>query len=260
VAFAVFRLGYALFGIELQPVPDELLLSITLGLVAYLWVRQMKMFQDLDRSATALQDSHVKTISALVKTVEAKDAYTQGHSDRVRDVAVEIGKKMGLDVQSLAVVSRAAMLHDIGKLGIQDAILHKKEPLTDTEWQILRDHPRRTDEILSTLGFLDRESRIALLHHERWDGKGYAVGLKNHEIPVESCILAVADCFDAMNSRRPYRERLPRETVMAELDKGRGSQHRPAVVDALFDVLREQPEMWARGLSSSDQQTSRPVA
>jgi HD-GYP domain-containing protein (c-di-GMP phosphodiesterase class II) len=244
LAFSCYRLTSVIFVPAPEQIPDELLLSITLFLIGYLWIRRSKSLADLVVAQNLLRDAHMGAIGALVEALEAKDEYIRGHSERVRYLSVELAKKLRLSEESIGVVSRSAILHDIGKLGVPDAILHKRDSLTRHEVAILEAHPRRTAEILSALGFLGEESRVALLYHERYNGSGYCMGLKGDEIPLESSIIAVVDAFDAMNSRRPYRHRLSPEEILAELKKGRGIEHNPVVVDAFLKLLAERPEVW----------------
>jgi HD-GYP domain-containing protein (c-di-GMP phosphodiesterase class II) len=218
-AFAFFRLFTTWFTHGDAPVSDGFLLAVTLALVGYLWLCQ----------------SQVSVIGTLVKTIEAKDPYTRGHSEEVARLSVELARTLQLPDDSIAVVNRAGVLHDIGKLGIADDILHKDGPLSDAEWQVMKDHVRRASDILSTLSF-----------HERYDGRGYGLGLKADEIPIEAYIIAIADGFDAMNAERPYRGRIPRAQVISEITKGRATQYHPRVADAFLTLLDDRPELWAR--------------
>ncbi len=245
-SFTCYRLVSAAVAPDAAYVPDEVLLAVMLVLLVYLWVQQARTLSRLSKSEAALRDSHVGMLTALVEAVEAKDPYTRGHSEQVRRLSVELAKMLGLSSTSVNVVSRAAALHDLGKIETPDAILHKNGPLTSEEWEILKKHPARTATILSSLDFLRDEVRAAVLHHERYDGAGYGVGLKGSQIPIEASIIAVADMFDAMNSDRPYRTKLPRATILAELEKTRGFQHPPAVIDAFLKVLESRPELWIR--------------
>jgi len=246
VSFAFYRLLFSLFAPEAWHIPDEVLLGIMVCLVAYLWLTEVRTFSRLSQSENALRDAQVGTLAALVEAVEAKDPYTRGHSEQVRRLSVALATKMGLEQDRIGIVSRAAVLHDMGKLETPDAILHKTEPLTDADWQTLKKHPERTAAILSSVNFLAEELRIALFHHERIDGKGYGVGLEGSAIPIEASIIAVADSFDAMNSERPYRTKLPKEKIVDELKKSRGGQHPASVVDQFLGLLEDQPELWLR--------------
>ena len=262
-----FRLFVAFFTPFEQPIPDNLLLLLSLVPVAYMWVmetrdrhRLIQLHSKLNTAYDALQTSQINTITALVNSVEARDPYTRGHSVRVQKMAVALARKLELDEDRVLCVDRSAVLHDVGKLGISDTILNKKAPLTSEEWEILKHHPETTYEILSPLTFLARERDIALYHHERHDGKGYVGRLKGQEIPLESAIIAIADSFDAMNSDRPYRNRLPEEAILDELEKSRQTQHPAHIVDAFTRLLKEQQEFWNREDScETPQETPREV-
>ena len=245
-AFALFQLFIGWFAHEVRPILDGWMLAVTLAIVLYLWVRHAVSLHHCEVMQLQLVDSHAATIGALVRTIEAKDPYTQGHSSKVAQLSVELARKLELPAETIAVVERGAVLHDIGKLGIADSILSKESSLTDEEWVVMKDHARRSHDILSELPFLERESRIALLHHERYDGSGYSLGLKADEIPIEAAIVAIADGFDAMTSDRPYRDRMPRAQVIAEITKGRATQYHPVVADTFLTLLKDKPELWAR--------------
>ena len=245
-SFTCYRLLFAVVGDNSSPIPDEILLAVLLAVVGYLWATQLRALSRLVKSEAALRDMQTGVLAALVQAVEAKDIYTRGHSEQVRRLSVELAKKMKLDEDRVQVIGRAAVLHDLGKIETPDALLHKTTPLSNEEWEILRLHPSRTASILSSLEFLQEETRIAAFHHERCDGSGYSVGLKADAIPIESSIIAISDAFDAMNSNRPYRSRLPREKILEELTKGRDVQHPSAVVDAFIGLLKEKPELWIR--------------
>jgi len=245
-AFVFFKLFTSWFAHEDAPAVDGLVLSVTLVVVLYLWLRQTQALWKLRISQRHLAQSQAATIGALAKAIEAKDPYTEGHSERVSSLSVKLATKLQFTEDAVGVIGRAARLHDIGKLGISDEILHKSTPLTNEEWEIIKEHPQRASDILSTLLFLEQESRIALLHHERYDGTGYPLRLKTDEIPVEASIVAVADGFDAMNSKRAYRDRMPREQVIGEITKGRGTQYDPVVAEAFLALLGDMPELWTQ--------------
>ena len=246
VSFALYRLLFALFAPDAWHIPDQVLLGVMVGLVGYLWLGETRLLSQLSKANKSLRDAHVGTLAALVAAVEAKDPYTRGHSEQVRRLSVALAEEMGINAERIAVVSRAAVLHDVGKLETPDAILHKADPLTQDEWRILKRHPERTAAILSSIDFLAQELRIALFHHERPDGKGYAAGLTGSAIPIEASIIAVADTFDAMNSDRPYRPKLARDKILEELRKSRDVQHPGAVLDAFQAILAHRPELWIR--------------
>ena len=152
-----------------------------------------------------LVENEINIISTLVLTEEAKDPYVKGHSKKVAELCVMISKEMKFGTVKQEIIYRAGILHDLGKLGIVDAILNKPGSLNDDEWSIMKKHPIRAVEILSPLTFLFEEKEIILHHHERYNGKGYPGGFKGEKIPLGSRIMAVADTFDAMNSARAYR-------------------------------------------------------
>lgn len=245
-SFGLFHLVYTCVLREPELLPSSVMIATTLVMVLYLWLARTRQLSALTAMRQKIEDAQVATISALVETIEAKDPYIGGHSKRVSRIAEELALHMGLSEDKVRMVARAGLLHDIGKLGIGDDILHKSTPLTPEDWAILKEHPRRTYEILAGLDFLYEANRLVLLHHERYDGKGYVSGISGDAIPVAAAILAIADAFDAMNSRRPYRMRMSKDAILAELEKGRGTQHAGPVVQALIELLYAKPELWSR--------------
>jgi len=189
------------------------------------------------------------TLYAFVKAIEARDSYTQQHSNRVTELALKIGGQMGCSSEQLDVINFAGRLHDIGKIGIPDDILLKPGRLTKEEFEKIKEHPVIGASIIGQLGLWEREQQIVRWHHERYDGTGYPDGLKGEAIPILARILSVADAFDAMSSNRVYRQAMPLERIVAILREGAGSQFDPAVVDAFFFlhdkgriVCAEEPE------------------
>jgi len=176
-------------------------------------------------------------ISTLILTAEAKDPYTHGHSKRVAKYTLAVAKAMELPEEDQKIIERAAILHDLGKIGIDDNILRKEDSLNDEEWKIMKDHPRRALDILKPLNFLSKEKEIILHHHEMYDGSGYPNGLKGDAIPFGAQIISVADAFDAMNTARSYRGALPKETIVSELKKVSGSQLSPKAVDTFLKIF-----------------------
>ncbi len=252
---ALFRLADILYLPFFNPasdiVSDKVILVIVVLLIVYLWIQETKDYhrllmlnRNLQIAHEQLQQAELESITALMKAEESKDPYTYGHSDRVTQIALTIATEMGLDNVFKETLRRAGLLHDIGKIGIQDVVLLKKEKLTDEEWEIIKSHSQKGADILAPLNFLSEVKNIILHHHERFDGKGYPGGLKDGQVPLGSLILAVADAFDAMNSQRPYRETLPRDTIIAELKKGRGSQHKLEITDVLLSLLEKNPQLW----------------
>jgi len=189
------------------------------------------------RLYTGLQQSFLRTLQSLAKGLEARDEYTRGHSDRVMQVACMVAEELDLPPESLEALRNASLLHDIGKIGVPDAILRKAGKLTAEEWETMRRHPIVSEEICRPLGLNEEVLFLILHHHERLDGKGYPNALPSQEQPLLQRILVVADSFDAMRSRRPYRDRMPQEELMGELNRSAGRTLDPTVVDALRRLM-----------------------
>ncbi|MCX5677422.1 MAG: HD domain-containing protein [Planctomycetota bacterium] len=189
-----------------------------------------------------VEQANYDTIRVLVRTVEAKDAYTHGHSLRVQHWALEVAKTLGFDAQRLRILSYAGELHDIGKLAVPDNVLHAPRALADSEWAIIRRHPVRGVEMIEHIGFLRPALPAIRHHHEHLDGQGYPDGLAGEEIPLEARILAVVDSYDAMTSSRPYRAPLSHEAAAAELRRGTGTQFDARCVEAFLTLLGNEDE------------------
>ncbi|MCX7748894.1 MAG: HD domain-containing protein [Clostridia bacterium] len=179
----------------------------------------------------------IKTIDVLIAAIEAKDKYTEGHSQRVSKYAVKIAKKMGLAKEQIEDIKVAGILHDIGKIGISDSILLKADKLTKDEYEEIKQHPAISNKILHSVGFSDRTLKAIAYHHERYDGKGYPFGLIGEDITIEAQIIAVADAYDAMTSNRSYRKAMSREEALNELFVNKETQFNPKVIDALFHAI-----------------------
>ncbi len=184
----------------------------------------------------ALEHATLETITALVAAMEAKDPYTRGHCHRVAQGAQAIGRKMGLSSQQLEDLRWVAMLHDIGMMGIPDAILHKTEKLAEEEWRVIKTHPLISAEIVGKVGPLKHLVPAIRSHHELYDGGGYPDGIAGDEIPLAARIVAVFDAFDAMTNPRPYRPAMPITEAQRTLRQGAGSQWDPKVVEACLAI------------------------
>lgn len=178
-------------------------------------------------------------IECLTSAMDAKDSYTSGHSNRVADMTFEIAKNMGIKGSQLETIHLAAHLHDIGKIGVSEQILNKTGKLLPHEWLEIKKHPEIGFNILNKSKRLDKISMIVLHHHERWDGNGYPKGLKQHEIPLGSRIIAVADSIDAMTFERPYRSAMSWDACMEEVAKNYGVQFDPSVVKFAVDYFKK---------------------
>lgn len=178
-------------------------------------------------------------VEALVETIEAKDTYTQGHSGRVAEYSVRIAERAGKKKEDLDRIRYMGLLHDIGKIGIPDAIISKNSSLSDKEYFVARKHPEIGAEILEKITEIPDLAVGARYHHERYDGTGYPEGRAEDRIPEEARIIAVADAYDAMASRRSYREVLPQQEVYKEINKGRGTQFDPVYADIMLKLIEE---------------------
>ncbi len=177
------------------------------------------------------------TLRALINSLEARDPSTRHHSVRVTSIAARFAEKIGLSPELVDSLRRAGALHDIGKIGIPDAVLLKPAALTPEEMEIIRQHPVIGDNIVAPLRFHPRERAIILHHHERWDGKGYPMGLKGHAIPLLSRIIALADAYDAIISERPYRSRRSHDEALVEIAAHAGTQFDPELAQQFIEVM-----------------------
>lgn len=191
------------------------------------------------RLADQLEDAE-QVIFALAAAVEAKDPTTQDHLQRMQRYAVQIGQALGLDKHQLMLLRYGGILHDIGKIGVSEAILCKPGPLTEVEWEEIRQHPIIGERICAPLKFSHEVGPIIRHHHERWDGKGYPDLLSGEEIPFLARVISVVDAFDAMSSNRPYRKALPLDETVRRLSDGAGTQWDPDVTQVFLDLLRRQ--------------------
>ena len=196
---------------------------------------------DLAALVEQVRKQHVATIAALSKSMEAKDYYTGGHTERVASVAVKLARRLGYEGEELQAIEVGALLHDVGKIGIPERILHKPGALDDEEWEVMRRHPVISEYILSEVDVPELVLQIARSSHERIDGTGYPDGLKGEDIPLAARIVLVADALDAMTSDRPYRAARSLAEAMAELWSNAGTQFCPKVIAALEHVFRENP-------------------
>jgi len=192
----------------------------------------------LKHTLTQLQDTYLMTIEALAAAVEARDPYTHGHTQRVREYAMEIARTMGVDESGIQALRRAAILHDIGKIGIEDHILRKQSRLDPDEEMKMQRHAIIGVDMLKGIDFLEPVLPIVRHHHERYDGNGYPDQLRAEEIPLGARILAVADALDAMTSDRPYREAHSFDFAKTEILKGSGTHFDPEVVTAFIKTQR----------------------
>ena len=232
--------------ISLNDIPANLILTVfAYILVAFIFICMTALLRNIqDEQDIALETEKNNTLTtdmmkALVKTIEAKDPYTNGHSIRVAEYSKLIASKVYTDPMSLHKIYNIALLHDIGKIGIPDIIINKPGKLTDDEYHTIKEHTLMGEKILSEITSVPELINGAKYHHERYDGKGYPCGIKGDQIPEIAAIIAVADAYDAMTSNRSYRSILPQETVRDEIEKGIGTQFHPKWGKFMLDLIDE---------------------
>jgi cyclic di-GMP phosphodiesterase len=194
---------------------------------------------ELDRALNSLEGAYRSTLKALTAALETRDSETHGHSERVVSYSLRLGREYGLNSAEMKSLEFGSLLHDIGKIGVPDSILRKPAKLTDEEWVRMREHPLHGQQILRGIEFLQGAARVVAQHHEKWDGTGYPLGLRNEDIDICARIFAVADAFDAITSDRVYRRGKPYEAAAQELDDWAGRQFDPKVVEAFHRVPKE---------------------
>ena len=201
---------------------------------------------DQARTCERLEHAVESGVEAMAAAVEMRDDYTGAHSEEVVRLAIRVGDRLGLGEAALAELEFAARLHDVGKIGVPDAVLNKEGPLEEAEWEIMRQHPEWGAQLLRRVPGLKRVSRIVRHAHERWDGNGYPDRLTSAEIPLESRIIFACDAYHAMTSDRPYRAALRPWVAVSELREGAGGQFDPAVIDVLVNELRNERSVSTR--------------
>jgi putative nucleotidyltransferase with HDIG domain len=194
---------------------------------------------ELDQALDSLENAYRTTLQALTAALETRDAETHGHSERVVTFSLRLGREYGLTGPQMKALEFGSLLHDIGKIGVPDAILRKPAKLTDEEWVRMREHPLHGQQILRGIKFLEGAAKVVAQHHEKWDGSGYPVGLKAEEIDICARIFSVADAFDAITSDRVYRKGRPYEAAAQELNEWVSRQFDPKVVEAFHRVPKE---------------------
>jgi putative nucleotidyltransferase with HDIG domain len=210
----------------------------TLANQAAIAIDNISLFNDLQRSNLELSLGYDQTIEGWAKTLEMRDDETEGHSQRVTDLTVQLARKMGVESEDLVHIRRGALLHDIGKINIPDKILLKEGSLDDEEWKIMRKHPEFAYEFLSKIKFLNPALEIPYYHHEKWDGTGYSHGLKGEKIPLAARIFSIVDVYDALLSDRPYRKAWSLEKTVDHIKKQSGIHFDPAIVDAFMRMQK----------------------
>ena len=209
-----------------------------LGLAADVTDRERAM-TDLEASHEALTQAYDSTLEGWVRALDLRDRETEGHTQRVTRLTLELARRMGIPEEDLVHLRRGALLHDIGKIGIPDSVLKKPGPLDEDEWTLMRQHPVWAHEMISSVEFLRPALDIPYCHHERWDGTGYPRGLSGDSIPLAARVFAVVDVWDALRSDRPYSEAWSEDRVLEHLREQSGAQFDPAVVEKFLAMLAE---------------------
>ena len=213
---------------------------------------------DLNRALSSVEASYRATLKALAAALEARDEETRGHSERVVRFSLRLGRELNINGAEIRALEFGALLHDIGKIGVPDAILRKPGRLTESEWVKMREHPKLGEQILRGIDFLAGASRVIAHHHEKWDGTGYPLALRGTEIDLCARIFAVADAFDAITSKRVYSDARPYEVAAKELDACTGRHFDPQVIAAFHRVPREDwDELRRLSVVNSEEKTSR---
>lgn len=203
---------------------------------------QRNLADEVEKKTKENERLFLHVVSSLASAIDAKDTYTNGHSSRVADYSREIAKRVGYEGKQLEDIYMMGLLHDVGKIGIPDAVINKPAKLTDEEYDIIKNHPVLGARILGNIKEMPALQRGARWHHERYDGKGYPDGISGKDIPEEARIIAVADAYDAMTSHRSYRQPLPQGVVREEIEKGIGTQFDPVFARIMLDMIDEDTE------------------
>ena len=191
---------------------------------------------------TKMRKMYLETIRALAAAIDAKDPYTKGHSERVAETSVVLAQELNLSGRDIENIEYTALLHDIGKIGIDDRILGKSSKLSNEEFKKIKEHPIVGAKIIEPVDFLKNSYRVIYHHHEKYNGGGYPDGLKEKDIPLCARIIGVADAYDAMDSDRPYRKKLSKEKILKEFTEQSGKQFDPQIVTALMLILKRERE------------------
>jgi len=224
---------------ETYPDPDWLNFLHTLAGQAAIAIDNVQLFKNLQRSNQELILAYDTTLAGWGRALELRDKETQGHTDRVVELTIELARRLGVEGEELTHIMRGSLLHDIGKMGIPDQILHKPGPLTEEEWEVMRQHPQYAFDLMHPIPYLRPALDIPYGHHERWDGSGYPRGLQGEDIPLAARIFAVIDIWDALRYERVYRAAWPEEKVLDYLKSTAGIELDPMIVEKFLELLED---------------------
>lgn len=225
---------------------DEVKLAEELADQAVIAVEQALLFAKVRSYADELEMSYDTTLKVLMAALDTKDDATEGHCERVAKLTSHLARQMDVSESALVDMERGALLHDVGKIGVPDEVLHKPDALDEGEWEAMRKHPLLAGVMVGKVGFLEGALPILLYHHERYDGQGYPFGLVADKIPLDARIFTVVDSYDAMTSDRPYRDAMTHEQAMHEIIENSGTQFDPDVVAAFVTMMAEKPHLQVR--------------
>lgn len=203
---------------------------------------QRNLSQEVEKKTEENEKLFMHVVHSLADAIDAKDTYTNGHSGRVAKYSKEIARRYGYSEKAQGDIYMMGLLHDVGKIGVPDAVINKPAKLTDEEFAMIKNHPAMGSRILKNIKEMPALATGARWHHEKYGGGGYPDGLSGNDIPEEARIIAVADAYDAMSSRRSYRDVLPQEVVRDEIEKGKGTQFDPKFADIMLSMIDEDTE------------------
>ena len=213
---------------------------LSIGALFCLAIGAYTVASALNKTIRETVSAYDETIEGWAKALEMRDSETVGHSKRVIDLTLELAIKLGVKEKELIHIRRGVFIHDLGKMAVPDAILHKPGPLTDEEWQIMRKHPEYAKQYLSKVSYLAPALDIPYCHHEKWDGTGYPQGLKGEQIPLSARVFAVVDVWDALTSDRPYRKSWSREKALQYIQEQSGKHFDPKIATVFVDFIQSQ--------------------
>ena len=224
---------------QIDPTPEWLSFLEMLGGQAAIAIDNATLFNHLQRSNTEITSAYDATIDGWSRALDLRDHETEGHTQRVTEMTLKLSHRIGISGDELIHIRRGATLHDIGKMGIPDRILHKPGPLTAEEWNTMRQHPEFACSLLSPIEYLRPARDIPCYHHERWDGSGYPTGLKGEDIPLPARLFAIIDVYDALTSDRPYRSKWSEQAALYYIEEQAGKLFDPKIVSAFLEMVKE---------------------